>query len=171
MPKIGPQTVLIGCLNGFSILPSRRFLTIFFIYLVKTMFKKTTCQILLHTDVSWKRYGLLKLRWYYTTYGSIWQKKVVHSAHLITPDSAEQLVLRTEQLMSAHLVEYAASARDLSLFHCDVVVHSCACSALHWPLTWHSPWRICLHARCIQPVLYMYACRANLGSVQWHAYV
>ena len=42
---------------------------------------------------------------------------------------------------------------------------------LHWPLSWHSPWRICLHARCIQPVLYMYACRANLGSVQWHAYV
>ena len=90
------------------------------------MFKKTTCQILLHTDVSWKRYGLLKLMWYYTTFGLEQAKKVVHIAHLITPDSARQLILRTSKLMSAHLVKYAASARDLSLFHCDVLHSSSA---------------------------------------------
>ena len=65
--------------------------------------------------------------------------------------------------MSAHLVEYAASARDLSLFHCDVVVHSCACSAycidpcldtVHGEFVYthvvYSPYCTCMHA---EPIL------------------
>ena len=127
------------------------------------MFKKTTCQILLHTDVSWKRYGLLKLMWYYTTFGLEQAKKVVHIAHLITPDSARQLILRTSKLMSAHLVKYAASARDLSLFHCDVLHSSSAVQHSTDPgivyvyvSTLSSQWQICLHARIV-----------HMLSMQW----
>ena len=127
------------------------------------MFKKTTCQILLHTDVSWKRYGLLKLMWYYTTFGLEQAKKVVHIAHLITPDSARQLILRTSKLMSAHLVKYAASARDLSLFHCDVLHSSSAVQHSTDPgivyvyvSTQSSQWQICLHARIV-----------HMLSMQW----